>query len=1252
MYKKLLVAFFFLILLGGASAFCLFGIGDCGSKPIFIIDKNVTDQNITQVFGGDLNWAQLNTVVPWQDENVADDITAINYVRSDIWNLQWPLVDANILSNIRYRQDASCDNNSDCTITGDITGAIGLPIDTNTVTAGWTDNTGVFQIDVNSLGVLKSDQNLLCDESTCYDISDLNRFSEITVSGGTLELFFFKEDSGVVDYNVMDTNTALGSQETFTRTLTVAKTEIVSFFYNNNDLNVIENGVSECHFHGAKTGGTKDITISCELYERDSGGNESLLWVSEQSDELTGSSSSFDVHASHDTLFFDGNFLVVKVFASVSGVGSNPTIDLEIEGNTASHLGVPVAVIVEHNLLQGLQGGSTDERYHFEQSEHSVLTSFVSDGLDLNQLQDVDTTGFKNKWRIAWSTANAQWEPSAPEAETIVILAEAGEAIGDGNVVHVSGQTNGTPIVSLADASDPSKMPAIGIATESAGMGDDVMVATYGHLNTTDTNAFSIGDDLYVSTTLGGFTNVKPTGTALIQKIAEVLSVGASGHIFIFGAGRTNDIPNIAKGSFWLGDSSGVPQATDFNTVYDNLFTLRGAFDSNAVLDSRYILLSDSNDSGRLLYQVIANPPHIPTSSTIDANIDARVQGVGQDYNILGSWNLEDNLTGFGGPGQKGGWFVGRNADQNSIAIFDIIAFTQMQGITLTTIDANTDIIPFLDSTFDLGAEGMEWAELWVDDIFSNTLQLGATIQVNSILDEDNMASDSATALSTQQSIKKYVDDQAGGIDPNHLHSKLVASDGTPDPALSIDATGNMALLANTDVSAEIGRAHVGYIGLNDYAGFSHVDQNSLTNYALLQSSIGETFLNAATGKKIYFRINNANIGTWNATGLGIGTDSPLDILHIQEGTSAQTDIRFEKFTTTATSAPNIRLLHSNSATKGTLTQSDDDDTLGRLVFEGVDNGGNRDQAIEIIGYVDGAVGARIPGRIEFGTATSTAAPTARMTILSGGNVGIGTNSPDDILVVQEDGIAQMNISFEKFTTTAASRANVVVFHSNSNTKGTLTANDDGDVLGAFRFDGVDSGNNRETGGQIRMVVDGSVGVEIPGRMEFMTATAAAANTVKMVIEPAGNVGVATITPTILVSANEKVGFTSIGGVAIKLTNRSLGNSVEGELVEASGVNENAVALAGTSDAFVIGVFYESGVAVGDEAWIVVSGIAEVRANGDGFAQGDRLGASASDAGRADTMNSPGSPRHFDEIGHAIETAGANALGKAVLHFN
>jgi len=70
-------------------------------------------------------------------------------------------------------------------------------------------------------------------------------------------------------------------------------------------------------------------------------------------------------------------------------------------------------------------------------------------------------------------------------------------------------------------------------------------------------------------------------------------------------------------------------------------------------------------------------------------------------------------------------------------------------------------IEPSTTNDIDLGASSKQFKDLHLDgtaNIDSLVLSSGAT--VTAILDEDNMASDSATALATQQSIKAYVDTQ------------------------------------------------------------------------------------------------------------------------------------------------------------------------------------------------------------------------------------------------------------------------------------------------------------------------------------------------------------------------------------------------------------------------------------------------------------------------------------------------------------
>ena len=74
----------------------------------------------------------------------------------------------------------------------------------------------------------------------------------------------------------------------------------------------------------------------------------------------------------------------------------------------------------------------------------------------------------------------------------------------------------------------------------------------------------------------------------------------------------------------------------------------------------------------------------------------------------------------------------------------------------------SSSIIPHKNNLYDLGKSGQEWKDLYIDGTANiDSLAMGTT--VTSIKDEDNMSSDSDKALATQQSIKAYVDANAGG---------------------------------------------------------------------------------------------------------------------------------------------------------------------------------------------------------------------------------------------------------------------------------------------------------------------------------------------------------------------------------------------------------------------------------------------------------------------------------------------------------
>ena len=74
-------------------------------------------------------------------------------------------------------------------------------------------------------------------------------------------------------------------------------------------------------------------------------------------------------------------------------------------------------------------------------------------------------------------------------------------------------------------------------------------------------------------------------------------------------------------------------------------------------------------------------------------------------------------------------------------------------------------IEPTTTNDIDLGASSKQFKDLYLDGTATIDGLAMPTTTVTDILDEDNMASDSATALATQQSIKAYVDSQVTAQD-------------------------------------------------------------------------------------------------------------------------------------------------------------------------------------------------------------------------------------------------------------------------------------------------------------------------------------------------------------------------------------------------------------------------------------------------------------------------------------------------------
>ena len=174
----------------------------------------------------------------------------------------------------------------------------------------------------------------------------------------------------------------------------------------------------------------------------------------------------------------------------------------------------------------------------------------------------------------------------------------SGGTILKGQPVYIDGIDGNKPTVALADANDPNKMPAYGLAFEDANDNADIIIVTFGSLKDVDTSAFDIGDTLYIGTTPGTLVATPPAGTsAKIQNIGRVIkSHGSSGSIKVGGAGRTNATPNLDAGEIFYGNDSDRSEAVALTSVVDSDYVQTRI--NAAALDFSSVPTSDPNVAG------------------------------------------------------------------------------------------------------------------------------------------------------------------------------------------------------------------------------------------------------------------------------------------------------------------------------------------------------------------------------------------------------------------------------------------------------------------------------------------------------------------------------------------------------------------------------------------------------------------------------------------------------------------------------
>ena len=271
---------------------------------------------------------------------------------------------------------------------------------------------------------------------------------------------------------------------------------------------------------------------------------------------------------------------------------------------------------------------------------------------------------------------------------------------------------------------------------------------------------------------------------------------------------------------------------------------------------NKWIQFGDSGDLGASVYVQL-----IPNAAEKICFIRNSLSGSRSIFLFQGTYDVSNDLEIAAGTDV----IVKFNGGGAGATVVNVFANLKVEGLVATTADINGGTI---DGTVIGGAAA---AALTATTVVANTSVniAGDGATVTGIKDEDDMASDSATKLATQQSIKAYVDAQVATVD---TLSEVLAIGNTSggadinmdtaqkvqfrDAAIYINSSvdGQLDIVADTEIqiaattidingNIELGTAYtlnlsnIGAVNLYKVSGNIQLGRNSAATYAEVEGA-------------------------------------------------------------------------------------------------------------------------------------------------------------------------------------------------------------------------------------------------------------------------------------------------------------------------------------------------------------------------------------------------------------------------------
>lgn len=153
----------------------------------------------------------------------------------------------------------------------------------------------------------------------------------------------------------------------------------------------------------------------------------------------------------------------------------------------------------------------------------------------------------------------------------------SGVTLAKGTPVFISGSTGDNGNAYIADASNPSNMPAEYIVGEALSPGQTGLALLSGKIEGVDTTGFPAGTIIYVAEG-GGFTSSRPSGSnSIVQVLGIVQKEGNGGQGIIINQLEA-ELPNLQTGYAWVGNSNNQPIAVQTGSLSSYIFNQNNSF--------------------------------------------------------------------------------------------------------------------------------------------------------------------------------------------------------------------------------------------------------------------------------------------------------------------------------------------------------------------------------------------------------------------------------------------------------------------------------------------------------------------------------------------------------------------------------------------------------------------------------------------------------------------------------------------------